>query len=207
VTVARALVLGCVALGVACAPRRVASPAMGSDLVALLPDADSGALGRASVSNQFGAVDLVTAGAATRVVPGQAPAPVVSMSDAEVAATFGGALAAMPMAPQYFVLYFRFESNELTDESRALLPQVLKAVAAYPAPEVVAVGHTDTSGDSQANFELGLNRAKAVSALLIDVGIDASLIEVASHGEGNLLIPTADGTLEPRNRRVEIAVR
>jgi outer membrane protein OmpA-like peptidoglycan-associated protein len=37
--------------------------------------------------------------------------------------------------------------------------------------------------------------------------VDASLIDVSSHGEMDLRIPTADDVLEPRNRRVEITVR
>ena len=201
------LVLVCIALHSGCGTRPVATRPAEPELVALLPEAEGGAPGRASVSNQFGAVDLGVERTATRVVAGGPPTPVVTLSDADVTAIFGEALSALPLTPRYFVLHFRFESNELTDESRALLPQVLQAVAAYSAPEVVAVGHTDSSGDSQANYELGLNRARAIRALLVDVGVNPSLIEVTSHGEGNLLIPTADGTLEPRNRRVEITVR
>ena len=59
-------------------------------------------------------------------------------------------------------MYFRLESNELTDESRALLPGVLKAVAGRPAPEVGVVGHTDTTGESRPNYELGMDRASRV---------------------------------------------
>jgi len=43
--------------------------------------------------------------------------------------------------------------------------------------------------------------------MLIEVGLDASLIETTSHGEADLLVPTADNVAEPRNRRVEITVR
>jgi outer membrane protein OmpA-like peptidoglycan-associated protein len=32
-------------------------------------------------------------------------------------------------------------------------------------------------------------------------------VAVESHGEGALLVRTADGVFEPRNRRVEITVR
>jgi len=46
-----------------------------------------------------------------------------------------------------------------------------------------------------------------VRALLVAAGLDAALIDVTSHGESELQVQTADGTLEPRNRRVEISVR
>ena len=37
--------------------------------------------------------------------------------------------------------------------------------------------------------------------------LDRDLIEVRSHGETELLVPTPDNTDEPRNRRVEVKVR
>jgi outer membrane protein OmpA-like peptidoglycan-associated protein len=46
-----------------------------------------------------------------------------------------------------------------------------------------------------------------VRDLLIGAGLNAAAIEVISHGEKDPRVQTADGTPEPRNRRVEIAVR
>ncbi len=191
----QALALVCVAVAVACGPRRVAAPAPGGpDLIVLLADPDGGAVGRASVSNQSATIDLDSELAATRVMPGQAPTPATIMDAAEVSAIFGEALSSLPMAPQSFVLYFRLESDELTDASRMLLPEVMRAVAAHAAPDFVIVGHTDTTGDPKSNVELGLNRANAVRKLLVSAGLDASLIEVTSHGEADPLIRTADAT-------------
>jgi outer membrane protein OmpA-like peptidoglycan-associated protein len=129
------------------------------------------------------------------------------MSDQEVNRIFGAALSALPAAPKNFTLYFRFESDELTDESRALVLEVEKAVKERPTSDIVVVGHTDTMGTPLANFDLGLKRATSVRDLLTQAGLDASTIEVTSLGEADLLIKTADETPEPRNRRVEIAVR
>ena len=44
-------------------------------------------------------------------------------------------------------------------------------------------------------------------ALLVQAGLDMAAIDVRSHGEAELLVPTADGVFEPRNRRVEVTVR
>ena len=95
----------------------------------------------------------------------------------------------------------------LTEESRALLPQILQSVQGRRGVEVAVVGHTDTSGTAESNYELGLKRAETTRGILIDAGFDPALIEVTSHGEGNALVKTPDETLEPRNRRVEITVR
>jgi outer membrane protein OmpA-like peptidoglycan-associated protein len=62
-------------------------------------------------------------------------------------------------------------------------------------------------GTPQANIELGLKRASMVRNLLVEAGLTPSAIEVTSHGEAELLVKTPNDTAEPRNRRVEIAVR
>ena len=46
-----------------------------------------------------------------------------------------------------------------------------------------------------------------VNNLLSVAGLDLAAIDVVSHGETELLVPTADGVFEARNRRVEITVR
>jgi outer membrane protein OmpA-like peptidoglycan-associated protein len=175
--------------------------------VVLLPDSDTGAVGRAAVSNAHGAVDLKVAREFTSVRASGAPAEPKILSEREVTELFGAALEALPPPPQHFTLYFKFESEELTDDSRRALQDVLLAVKEHPVPDVVAVGHTDTTGKPEANVQLGLRRARAVRALLITAGLTQRAVEVASHGEAELLVKTPDGVFEPRNRRVEITVR
>jgi outer membrane protein OmpA-like peptidoglycan-associated protein len=74
-------------------------------------------------------------------------------------------------------------------------------------PEVSVVGHTDTTGTSRSNVELGMKRGIMVQGLLVQAGLNSSAIEVTSHGEAVLLVTTPDETYEPRNRRVEITIR
>jgi outer membrane protein OmpA-like peptidoglycan-associated protein len=200
-------VLGAVTAVPACAPRRVETAA-GPSTVVLLAEPD-GTLGHATVSSAAGAgmVDLTADRAATTVVGRRAPLPPAPLDAASIEKLFGPTLAGLPMAPEAFTLYFRLESDELTDESQALLPGVLKAVGGRPAPEIGVVGHTDTSGLPASNYTLGLERASRVRTLLIAAGVDASLIDVSSLGESDLRVPTADGVVEARNRRVEISVR
>jgi peptidoglycan-associated lipoprotein len=69
------------------------------------------------------------------------------------------------------------------------------------------IGHTDTTGTSAGNFELGLRRANAIRSRLVEAGVDRTLIDVTSHGEADLLVKTADDVADPRNRRVEITIR
>ncbi|HUK32518.1 MAG TPA: OmpA family protein [Vicinamibacterales bacterium] len=193
----------------ACAPRPRTTPdATAPEVVALLPDPDSGRVGRARVSNNAGAVELSEARASTRISSKKtAPVGPVILSEADASRLFGDVLASLPPAPQHFTVNFEFDSDEPTGESRAMLPQILAVVKGRPFPEVLVIGHTDTIGTRISNITLGMRRAELIRKLLIEAGLDASLIEIASHGEADLLIPTGDEVAEPRNRRVEITVR
>jgi outer membrane protein OmpA-like peptidoglycan-associated protein len=192
-----------------CAPRRVSAPQVPQSpaTVVLLADPESGRTGRARISNEHGRVELGGERQSTVVAANGAPSPITVMSDEEVTRIFGAAIAALPPAPKHFTLYFEFESDKLTFESVALVPEILQAVKVLEVPEVAVVGHTDTMGTHKANLELGLKRANTVRSLLVEAGLPDSTIDVTSHGEGDLLVPTRNNKAEPRNRRVEIAVR
>src|SRR5688572_28402050 len=132
------------ALLAACGPQRIAGTTRPDDeRIVLLADAETGAVERATVSNNAGSVGLDSAREATAVAPNQPPGEPGTLSDPEIARLLGEALYALPPAARHFTLNFQFESDELTDESRALVPEVLKAVRGRPVPDLVVVGHTD----------------------------------------------------------------
>ena len=116
------------------------------------------------------------------------------------------ALASLPAAPIRFTVYFQFDSDALTDESRRLVPRILATVKERAARDVIVVGHTDRMGSTAENFELGLKRATTVRTLLMAAGLDSSIVDVTSLGESDPVVRTANGQAEPRNRRVEIVV-
>jgi peptidoglycan-associated lipoprotein len=202
-------------LVVACAKRPVAQPSSPADLIVVLPEApstgsgqaDDSAVGPVSVSNTQGAVDLRGAWQSTQVSAKGAPTPATTLEKADVERMFRDVLAGLPPPPQHFTLYFQFGSDELTSESRALTSQILQIVKTRPYPDVIVVGHTDTTGAARNNDELGRKRALIVRNLLVAAGLEASFVEVTSHGERDLLIKTPDETYEARNRRVEVDIQ
>jgi outer membrane protein OmpA-like peptidoglycan-associated protein len=197
-----------VVLSAACGPKRVAEPPAPTDLIVLLPGEDPNAPGRVTVSSRSGqSVELDGERESTQVAVNKPPTPPATLDKAEVDRIFGETIKTLPPEPHHFQLYFRFESDELTDESRALVPEILRLVGERPFPDVTIVGHTDTTGASKSNYDLGLKRATTIRNWLVARGLEARLVEVASHGEADLLVQTADNTAEPRNRRVEISVR
>jgi outer membrane protein OmpA-like peptidoglycan-associated protein len=191
---------------VACGRARpeVPSPPAGRELVVLVPDPGSDAVGRAVVEAHGTTLLLDRAGAAVESHAGQAVPR--AMDAQEQAARFGAVLAAIPPAAEYFDLYFETGDTRLTAASAAMVPAIVAAVGGRPLPDVSVIGHTDTVGRPGANVRLGMRRAQVVERLLVEAGV-AATFEVTSHGEHDPLVATRDGVPEPRNRRVQVVVR
>ena len=182
----------------ACAPGNV---------VVLIPDPD-GKVGQVTVNNQGGSQTLSQSGEATFMKDANTrPEKPVVMPAAEIKQRFGVALAARPAQPVSFLLYFRPNSTELVDNSRALRPEILAAIKERSSVDVSVVGHSDTTGNDAYNLRLSRQRAETVAEWLIAEGVEAKHLEITSHGKRRLLIPTGDNVDEPRNRRVEVTVR
>lgn len=199
---AAALLVAAFTLGCAEAPPR---PAVPDEQVVLLPGPD-GKVGSVVVVRGSERQVLSEPYAASRIAA-DGQQSVSRASEAEVRVGYGTALGAMPARPATFLVYFVTGSDELTAESQELLQTVLEELKRRPAPDVVAIGHTDTVGTHEYNDRLALQRAERVRTLLVGIGIPAERIHVAGRGERELLVPTADNADEPRNRRVEINVR
>jgi hypothetical protein len=154
--------IAAVSIATACGPKHISGPVRpGQDLIVLLSDSDTKTTGAAGVSNPLGSVDLAAEREAALVTTGRAPV-LTTLTPADVEKMFGEALSALPPAPRRFTLFFRFESDELTDQSQALIPQILAAVKEHAVQDVVVIGHTDTMGTQPANYGLGLKRAMMV---------------------------------------------
>ena len=200
--------MAALSLATACGPKRIELPVRpGQSLTVLLPDSDTNTTGAARVSNQAGAVDLDNERDSALATTGRPPV-FGTLSAEEVSTIFGDALSALPPPARRFTLFFEFgESDVLTAESKALIPDILAVVRQHVVQDVVVIGHTDTMGTQQANYALGMKRAMMVRNLLVDAGLDGSTIDVTSVGELDPVVKTPDETREPRNRRVDIAVR
>jgi len=175
-----------------------------ADRVILLPAPD-GKVGAISVRTADGErlLDRAWAGA---VVDNRGGLEVVQEDAAQVRERYAAALAAQPLRPVSFVIYFMNATVELAAESVPVMEQVKAELARRPAAEVVAIGHTDRVGSDNDNDILALARAEAVRTILRDYGVSAP-IDAVGRGEREPLVATADGIPEPLNRRVEISIR
>ena len=175
------------------------------DLVVLLPDKD-GKVGTLVVQNQKGSTVLNAAYATARTAPDGSVARGTA-SQGEIKEVFGSALSAQPPRPISFTLYFESGSDEITAQSKQEVKRILAEMARREAPDITVIGHTDLVGSDPSNDALSLQRAGRVKSMLVGMGVPAERILIAGRGRREPLIPTADGVIEPRNRRVEISVR
>jgi len=120
---------------------------------------------------------------------------------------FGTALGALPARPVSFNLYFISGKDVLTEPSKVELQKAMAELKRRSVPDIVVIGHTDTVGNLESNDRLSLARAERVREALIRQGLPQERISAAGRGERELLVRTADGVSEPRNRRVEVNVR
>lgn len=176
-------------------------------MVVLIPDPD-GNVGQLVVANEGGQQVLNEKNQSVQMTDrNTAPSKVKTLSAEEIRSTFSDALAIQPLPPVTFILYFLPDSNELTDESKAVLPQIFQTIQKRGSTDIVISGHTDTVGAKEYNYKLGLDRAQVTSEILVANGAVPANITVTSHGKGNPLIKTADEVAEPRNRRVEVVIK
>lgn len=179
-----------------------------NDLVVVLPGSD-GHIGGVVV--EAAGSKLVLDKAYAGAMPGAAAMAPVEMGAKDVERIFSSAMAARPIPPKSYTLYFKSGSDELVPDSRTALEAMFAEVSQRKAVEIVITGHTDTVGPSGDNDRLSLDRAKAVETQLRDRfaarGVNPDAVTTAGRGEREPLIETADQTAEARNRRVEITVR
>lgn len=103
-----------------------------------------------------------------------------------------------------FLVFFNFDSAELTAEARTIVDEAAAAWRKYGAVRISVVGHTDRSGPDSYNQRLSERRAEAVKAALTAAGVPADRVFSSAKGESEPLVATGDGVREPQNRRVEI---
>lgn len=126
--------------------------------------------------------------------PQVAPAPVVEPTPPAV----------MDIREAMYLVFFDFDKSAVGDGGQSVLDAVINEVSSRQINRIIITGHTDTSGSNAYNNRLAQRRAASVKAALVARGISESMITTQAKGESELLVPTADNTREPANRRATI---
>lgn len=102
------------------------------------------------------------------------------------------------------VIYFEYDSAEISAGDQELLVQHAGYLVANPAQQLTLEGHTDERGSREYNIALGDRRAQSVQRVMELNGVLPEQVTVVSYGEEK---PAADGHGEAvwrLNRRVEL---
>lgn len=102
------------------------------------------------------------------------------------------------------VIYFEYDSAEITDADQELLTQHAGFLVANPGQHITLEGNTDERGSREYNIALGDRRALSVQRILELNGVAPEQVTIVSYGEEK---PAAEGGSEAAwrlNRRVEL---
>ena len=104
------------------------------------------------------------------------------------------------------IIYFEYDSNELTAQAQQSLQTKAAILRANAGLQVRVDGHADERGSTEYNLALSQRRAETVRDFLAGYGIAATRISTIPYGEER---PRVEGTGESvwsQNRRAEFAV-
>ena len=93
-----------------------------------------------------------------------------------------------------------------SENTKAVLQAVHKAVKDLPSVKVRVEGHTDSDGVAASNMTLSKQRADAVIAWLTGKGIDPGRLHAIGCGSKTPLVPNTTPENKARNRRTEFDV-
>ena len=99
---------------------------------------------------------------------------------------------------------FQEASTALLPASRILIDEVARALEPCSGAIIAIIGHTDRSGDEDANIALSMDRARVVREALVSRGIPRESLRARGVGSSE---PMERLTPEdPANRRIEFSV-
>ena len=104
-------------------------------------------------------------------------------------------------------IYFEVGRQGLTDQGKAQLAAQANMLTQHEDYGVLIQGYTDQQGSASYNMQLGMKRAEAVKAELVNAGIAEHRIKTMSLGEEGVLCVDSSDVCRHMNRRVHLEVR
>jgi outer membrane protein OmpA-like peptidoglycan-associated protein len=105
------------------------------------------------------------------------------------------------------VILFDKGSAQIKADKMAILKGVDEAVKAAPKGTIVEVaGYTDSRGAAAMNKQLSQNRAEAVRAALVKMGVDAGALKAKGYGAEKPIATNDTEEGRQKNRRAEFMI-
>lgn len=109
-----------------------------------------------------------------------------------------------PRGGDSIVLYFKIDSNELSQRTERQLKIIANLLKSAPEKKLTISGHTDALGSDSYNLNLSNQRAKQVMSFLTSQGIPPQQIKIDSFGKSKPRQPNTTDDGRRANRRAEI---
>jgi peptidoglycan-associated lipoprotein len=104
------------------------------------------------------------------------------------------------------IVYFEYDSNELTAEAQEKLRTKAAILRANPGLQLQVEGHADERGSTEYNLALGQRRAETVREFMAGFGIEGGRVSTISYGEERPIVEGSEESVWARNRRAEFSI-
>lgn len=109
-----------------------------------------------------------------------------------------------PFEEKKVLIYFKHNSNELSDKSFETLNQIGDYLLKKPDTSINIKGYTDSTGNYSYNISVSEFRANTIKTYLAGKGIEAARIKTFGMGPENPIASNETEAGRQKNRRVEI---
>jgi OOP family OmpA-OmpF porin len=132
------------------------------------------------------------------------PPVAVAASGSTPEAVSSETLPSNPFARGRVIIFFPFNSNELSREALAVLDQIALYLKSHRDMKVNINGYTDSAGSVTYNLSVSQFRANSIKSYLAGKGVNASHLIAVGQGPKNPIASNDTPEGRHQNRRVEI---
>lgn len=100
-------------------------------------------------------------------------------------------------------ILFDYNSSTIKPQSMGVLKSIVQVMTDNPTLKFEVGGYTDSDGDDAYNLKLSQQRADAVKAKLVSLGISTDRLTTKGYGESNPISDNTSSEGKANNRRVE----
>jgi OmpA-OmpF porin, OOP family len=102
---------------------------------------------------------------------------------------------------------FKIGNSEIDSKNYGLLKKIMDAINVFDNPDVVIMGHTDSTGGDAINMQLSLKRAQTVTDFLKKIGkLASNKVSTKGFGESRPVASNNSKEGRERNRRIEVLI-